>query len=82
MKKKNLHTSFVKFIIEKYNKNEEIPDEETNMPDEKLIDEIDINDEDEVQYDENIINNLIKEYEEMEKKYKNLKNDKIYNKKQ
>ena len=81
---KNLHTSFINFIIEKYNKEKKISDEETNISDKEIIDEIDkkeIPDDDyndEVQEDD-ILNNLIKEYEEMEKKYKTLKNDKLYN---
>ena len=33
-----IHTNFIKFLKEKY---EEIPEEETNCPDEKLVDEFD-----------------------------------------
>ena len=78
-KKKHLHTSFVKFIIEKYNKEEKITDEETNVSDEEIIDEIEIPDE--VQDDEDTIEDLIKEFNQMEQKYKTLKNDKLYSKK-
>lgn len=84
-KKTHLHTNFIKFIIEKYNKDEEIPDEETNVSDDEIIDNIDeIEIPDEVQDDDDedeTIEDLIKEYNEMEKKYKTLRNDKLYNKK-
>lgn len=40
--KKHLHTNFLKFIVEKYNEEiQELPEEETNCPDEKLVDEFD-----------------------------------------
>ena len=78
-KKKHLHTNFIKFI-EKYNKDEKLTDEETNVSDEEIIDEIEIPDE--VQDDdEDTIEDLIKEFNEMEQKYKTLKNDKLYSKK-
>jgi hypothetical protein len=80
-KKKYLHTSFIKFINEKYNKEEKITDEETNVSDEDIIDNIEITDEVEEDEDEDTIENLIKEYNEMEKKYKTLTDDKIHNKK-
>lgn len=79
-KKKHLHTSFVKYIIEKYNKDEKLTDEKLNVSDEEIIDEIEIPDE--VQDDdEDTIEDLIKEFNEMEQKYKTLKNDKLYSKK-
>ena len=79
-KKKHLHTSFVKYIIEKYNKDEKLTDEKLNVSDEEIIDEIEIPDE--VQDDdEDTIEDLIKEFNEMEQKYKTLRNDKLYNKK-
>lgn len=83
-KKSHLKTSFIKFLIEKYEKEiEELPDEETNLTDNKLSDDFDriINGDeekeqiqDEVQEepednDENI-DDLIKEYRLLEKKYK------------
>ena len=37
-----IHTNFIKFLKEKY---EEIPEEETNCPDEKLVDEFDEKDD-------------------------------------
>ena len=42
-KRKHLQTNFFKFIVEKYNKEiqDELNDEETNPPDEELIDDID-----------------------------------------
>ena len=89
-KKKHIHTNFIKFIIEKYS--QELPEEETNVSNRKLEDEFDkiINgqevEKDEVQgeiekdEDHENIDNLVKEYQLLEKKYK-LKNDnRIYNK--
>lgn len=84
MKKRYLQTNFVKFLIEKYEKEiQELPDEETNLSDNKLSDEFDriINGEeaqeeiqDEVQEepenDDENIDDLIKEYRLLEKKYK------------
>ena len=84
MKKRYLQTNFIKFLIEKYEKEiQELPEEEINLSDNKLSDEFDriINGEDaqeeiqdEVQEepednDENI-DDLIKEYRLLEKKYK------------
>lgn len=80
-KKKHLHTGFVKFIIEKYNKDEKITDEETNVSDEEIIDEIEIPDEVQDDDDEDTIEDLIKEFNEMEQKYKTVRNDKLYSKK-
>lgn len=80
-KKKHLHTSFVKYIIEKYNKDEKITDEETNVSDEEIIDKIEIPDEVQDDDEEDTIEDLIKEFNEMEQKYKTLKNDKLYSKK-
>lgn len=80
-KKKHLHTSFVKFIIEKYNKDDKLTDEETNVSDEEIIDEIEIPDEVQDDDEEDTIEDLIKEFNEMEQKYKTLKNDKLYSKK-
>lgn len=83
MKKKYLQTNFIKFLIEKYEKEiQELPKEETNLSDNKLSDEFDriINGEeereeiqDEVQEepenDDENIDDLIKEYRLLEKKY-------------
>ncbi len=82
-KKKHLHTNFIKFIVEKYNKEiQELPEEETNLSNKNLSDEFDRiinNDEvqgevqDEVQDElenENDIDDLIKEYRLLEKIYK------------
>lgn len=84
MKKRYLQTNFIKFLIEKYEKEiQELPEEETNLSDNKLSDEFDriINGEDEQEEiqdevqeepeenDENI-DDLIKEYRLLEKKYK------------
>lgn len=84
-KKTHLHTNFIKFIIEKYNKDEEIPDEDTNVSDDEIIDEIDeieIPDEVQDEDEDETIEDLIKEFNGLEKKYKTLRNDKLYNKKQ
>lgn len=84
MKKRYLQTNFIKFLIEKYEKEiQELPEEETNLSDNKLSDEFDriINGEeereeiqDEVQEepenDDENIDDLIKEYRLLEKKYK------------
>ena len=94
MKKRYLQTNFIKFLIEKYEKEiQELPEEEINLSDNKLSDEFDriINGEDaqeEIQYevqeepednDENI-DNLIKEYRLLEKKYKLKSNGYIHSK--
>lgn len=84
MKKRYLQTNFIKFLIEKYEKEiQELPEEETNLSDNKLSDEFDriINGEeereeiqDEVQEEpednNEKIDDLIKEYRLLEKKYK------------
>jgi hypothetical protein len=83
-KKTHLQTSFIKFLIEKYESEiQELPDEESNIPNKKIVDDFDkiINGDeadeeiqDEVQEepennDENM-EDLIKEYRLLEKKYK------------
>jgi hypothetical protein len=75
--KRHIQTRFQKFILEKYSKAKDLTDEETNIPDEDIIDEIendevlkDKNDEDEVELDE-----LIEEYNKLRNKYKKIKND-------
>lgn len=92
--KKHLHTNFLKFIVEKYNAEiQELPEEETNFPDEKVVDEFDKilgygeNENDEVQDEEETpedddesIDDLIKEYRRIEKKYKMKTNGSIRNK--
>ncbi len=90
-KKKHLHTNFIKFIVEKYNREiQELPEEETNLSNKNLSDEFDSiinNDEvqDEVQDeldndDDENIDDLIKEYRFLEKKYKSKTYGNIYNK--
>jgi hypothetical protein len=82
-KRKHLQTNFFKFIVEKYNKEiqDELNDEETNLPDEELIDNIDdieeqtkpkrrLKEDDDLNLDE-----LIEEYNKLTNKYKTLKND-------
>lgn len=87
-KKTYLHTSFIKFkIFEKEDKDEKLPDEETNISDKEIVDEFDeiMNadeiEKDEVQDEEDTLENLIKEFNEMEEKYKSLRNLKLYCKK-
>lgn len=91
--KKRLHTSFVKFIVEKYDKEiQELPEEETNYR-KDISDEYDeimdygdeendeVQDEEEVQEnDDETIDDLIKEYRSLAKKYKIKTNDSIRNK--
>ena len=79
-KRKHLQTNFFKFIVEKYNKEiqDELNDEETNLPDEELID--DINDIEEpkgkLKEDDDLnLDELIEEYNKLTNKYKTLKND-------
>lgn len=91
-KKKHLHTNFIKFIVEKYNTEiQELPEEETNYPDEKLVDEFDeimgygendeVQDEEETpENDDENIDDLIKEYRSLAKKYKRKTNGNIHNK--
>jgi hypothetical protein len=89
-KKKHLHTNFIKFIVEKYNREiQELPEEETNLPDNKLSDEFDriingdeVQDEvqDEPENDDENIDDLIEEYRLLEKIYKSKTNGNIYNK--
>ena len=91
--KKRLHTSFVKFIVEKYDKEiQELPEEETNYS-KDISDEYDeimnygdeendeVQDEEETpENDDETIDDLIKEYRSLAKKYKIKTNDSIRNK--
>lgn len=85
--KTHLHTTFLKYLLEKYS--QELPDEETNISDKTLEDEFDeiINGKDEVQdeiendeEDENI-ENLVKEYQLLEKIHKLKSNGRVYKRK-
>ena len=85
--KTHLHTTFLKYLLEKYS--QELPDEETNVSDKTLKDEFDeiINGKDEVQdeiendeEDENI-ENLVKEYQLLEKIHKLKSNGRVYKRK-
>ena len=81
-KKTHLQTSFIKFLIEKYESEiQELPDEETNIPNKKVVDDFDkiingdeaqeeIQDEvqEEPENDDENIEDLIKEYRLLEKK--------------
>jgi|GEM_PF-2296852 hypothetical protein len=89
-KRKHLQTSFLKYILEKYNKEEnEINDEETNTSDEETIDnveEIDFSKEktkevqkDKIKDDEDLdLDQLIKEYNKLTEKLKTKRNDILY----
>ncbi|KIA99465.1 hypothetical protein OA93_04675 [Flavobacterium sp. KMS] len=91
--KKRLHTSFIKFIVEKYDKEiQELPEEETNYS-KDISDEYDeimdygdekndeVQDEEETpENDDETIDALIKEYNSLAKKYKMKTNDSILNK--
>lgn len=89
-KRSHLHTNFIKFIIEKYNKEiQGLPDEETNVSNNEIIDEFDeiINgkeiQKDEVQdeiEDDETIDELVKEFQLLEKKYNFKTNGSIRNK--
>ncbi|WP_166925024.1 hypothetical protein [Flavobacterium poyangense] len=87
--KKHLHTQFLKFIVEKYDKEiQKLPEaEETKKPNKKVIDNIDdiLNYEDEIEAqddneldDDENVDDLLKEYREVEKNYWRKRNDKIY----
>ncbi len=87
-KKSHLHTTFLKYLLEK-SQSQELPEEETNLPDNKLSDEFDrivngdeVQDEvqDEIENDEENIDDLIEEYRLLEKIYKSKTNGNIYNK--
>ncbi len=79
-KRKHLQTNFFKFIVEKYNKEiqDELNDEETNLPDEELIDDIDDIEEPKIKLKEDDdlnLDELIEEYNKLTNKYKTLKYD-------
>ena len=86
----HLHTNFIKFIVEKYNKEiQGLPDEETNVSNNEIVDEFDeiINgkeiQKDEVQdeiEDDETIDDLVKEFQLLEKKYNFKTNGSIRNK--
>ena len=89
-KRKNLHTSFIKFLLEKYNdETQQLPDEETETPqnknhlrklyeieDEEPTDDEPIENEptdDEVETDDEIIDELLNEYRLLMKQKRQLK---------
>ncbi len=73
-KKKYLHTNFIKFLVEKYNK--EMQDEETDLP-EEITDENEEAENDENEEDEPI-EDLIAEYKDLYKKFEGKKYDTIF----
>lgn len=91
MKKRNhLYTNFIHFIVEKYNKEiQGLPDEETNVSNNEIVDEFDeIMNGKEIQKDEvqdeieedETIDDLVKEFQLLEKKYNFKTNGSIRNK--
>lgn len=87
-KKKFLHTNFVKFLVEKYKEElQDIPDDaqEEIENDEDLVDEVQLQvqeeqEEENQNEDEDDFDKLVREYNELEKKYNKRKNGRIYNK--
>ena len=86
-RKKFLHTNFVKFLVEKYK--EELQDlkDEIENEDELIVEvEPQAQEEQEEQEDETETENeddfekLVREYNELEKKFIKRKNDRIHNK--
>lgn len=91
-RKKFLHTNFVKFLVEKYKEElQEIPDEaqEEIENEEDLIDEVqpqvqaqaqEEQDKETQNEDEDDFDKLVREYNELQKKYTTRKNGRIHNK--
>ena len=71
--RKHLETNFINFIIEKYKKVEKHPKEESDVSDEEIIDDIETPDDIKGDEDDETIDNLIKEFTELNKKYKRFK---------
>ena len=74
-KKQYLHTNFIKFLVEKYNK--EVKDEETDLPEDKITNKDEETDNDENDDDEPI-EDLIAEYKDLYKKFEDKKYDEIF----
>lgn len=74
-KKKYLHTNFIKFLVEKYNK--EIQDEEIDLPEDEIIDQNEESENEENGEDEPI-EDLIAEYRDLYKKFEDKKYDTIF----
>lgn len=74
-KKKYLHTNFIKFLVEKYNK--EIQDEETDLPEDEITGENEEAENDENEEDEPI-EDLIAEYRDLYKKFEDKKYDVLF----
>ena len=74
-KKQYLHTNFIKFLVEKYNK--KVQDEETDLPEDELTDEEEENNDNEKEDDEPI-EDLISEYKDLYKKFEDKKYDAIF----
>jgi len=78
--KTHIKTKFLHFIFEKYKDelNDELNDEETNLPDEEMIDEIENDEVLKDKDDELNLEELIEEYNKLTNKYEKIKNDNSY----
>lgn len=74
-KKKYLHTNFIKFLVEKYNKKNQ--DEETESMQDETTDENEESENDENEQEEPI-EDLIAEYRDLYKKFEDKKYDAIF----
>jgi hypothetical protein len=91
-KKSHLHTTFLKYLLEKY-ESQELPDEETNVSNKNLEDEFDkiingqeiendeIQDEIENDEDDENIDKLVKEYQLLEKIHRLKRNGRVQKRK-
>lgn len=94
-KRPHLHTQFLKFIVEKYKtETQKLPEDEADIPKKEISDEFDeiINDkevpkiksksaEDEEPENDEDLDTLLKEYLNLEKKYKAKRNDNLFKRK-
>ena len=94
-RRSHLTTNFLKFIVEKYKKEaQELPVDETEIPKKGMSDEFDeiLDDkevpkiklksvEDEEPEDDEDLDTLLKEYLNLEKKYKAKRNDNLFKRK-
>jgi hypothetical protein len=80
-KNKNLHTSFIKFLLEKYSDDtQRLPDDEEEVPNNKKhlrrLEEDEIEepiDDEPIDSDDEIIDKLLNEYKRLKKKHENNK---------
>jgi hypothetical protein len=94
-KKTHLHTNFIKYVLEKYSQelpDDDYNQEETNVSNKNLEDEFDeiingkeikkdeVQDNIEEDEDDDNIDNLVREYQLLEKIHKLKSNGRVYNK--